>query len=119
MSGKYDLVLPDDVLENASTSVYMAKFSEERWKAEGEVPAGSALNPTKKTPSSIEVLDRGSVELLEDSPEFKKLLFSGKKLKGAWTVRKRKGSTLWSMSRSQGPGRKRTNDGEAGTSEQG
>lgn len=66
---------------------------------------GSFWNDSKDTPSWVERLDSGSSLILIDSPIFKKFSFSGKKLKGIFTITQdSKDSNLWLWKRSAGPG---------------
>jgi len=55
---------------------------------QGDVPPGSPLNPTKNTPSSIVIQDRGEVLVLIDDETFKKFEFRGEKLRGLWIARR-------------------------------
>lgn len=66
---------------------------------EGELPPGSLLNPTKNTPSSIAILDKGEALVLSDSDTIKEFEFHGKKLKGVWTAKRPDTKTvLWEFS---------------------
>lgn len=49
-----------------------------------DVQPGSALNPTKDTPCTFEVLDKGAVQVLSDDAAVKKYDFDGDVLKGGW-----------------------------------
>jgi len=71
------------------------------------IKPGTKFNPTKNTPSTIERIDTGSCLVLEDSREFKKIEFFGKKLKGLWTLKREEPEMeIWVMERSAGPGEK-------------
>ena len=72
------------------------------WSAEGEIAPGTKLNPTKNTPSQIEVLDQGKVTILIED-KVKKLILKGKKLKGIWIAFQQKGSNLWTIEKSKSP----------------
>lgn len=69
--------------------------------AEGSIPPGSKLNPTKATPSSIEVVDSGPALIFLSEAKFLKFALKGKKLKGAWVASKQEGSDMWSVSKSE------------------
>jgi len=58
------------------------------WALRGseEVEPGTALNPTKDTPSRITLLDEGPVDVLDERPGFFKLDFSGSDLRGPWIL---------------------------------
>lgn len=70
----------------------------------GAVQPGSRFNPTKATPSVIETLDFGKVTVMEWSPEFIKVQFHGKKLKGLFILqREEPKSPIWLISRTHIP----------------
>lgn len=76
------------------------------WTAEGEVAPGSKLNPSKATPSNIEVLDQGKVTVLkekESNSKSTKLILFGKKMKGTWAAFQQDGSNLWTIQKSNLP----------------
>jgi len=65
---------------------------------------GTKLNPTKETPSRIELLDRGQVELIDRTEGFFKFNFQGKKLKGLFSLaQETKDSPFWEFSVARGP----------------
>ena len=68
--------------------------------AEGDQPPGSKLNPTKATPSHIEVLDSGSASILIEGKTLK-IVLKGKKLKGVWIASQQENSDMWSISKSE------------------
>ncbi|MGB7531828.1 MAG: hypothetical protein WA977_02465 [Halobacteriota archaeon] len=73
------------------------------WTAEGEIPPNTKLNPTKATPSNIEILDKGKATILiEDKGKIKKFILKGKKLKGVW-VAFQESSNLWTIQKSKLP----------------
>jgi len=72
------------------------------WTVEGEVSPKSILNPSKNTPSRIEVLDRGKAIVLSEG-KFKKFMLKGKKLKGLWVAYQQEGSKMWTFERSALP----------------
>jgi hypothetical protein len=47
------------------------------------------MNPTKDTPSFVEVVDRGECRLLVDEPALLKVEFRGKTLRGAWLLERK------------------------------
>lgn len=70
---------------------------------EGEVPTESILNPTKATPSKIEILDEGPASIISVSA-FKRYRLDGKKLKGIWIAFKRdEKSKMWILKKSDLP----------------
>lgn len=72
----------------------------------GKSIGGVTLNPTKATPSDFSLLQRGTVEFLEDRRSFKKLRFRGKPLDGIFTlVQEDVGSAFWYFERGQMPSR--------------
>jgi len=74
-----------------------------------EVKPGTRLNPTKNTPSFIEVVASGSMSLLEDSREFKKFQIKSGAMKGLWILfKERPDINIWTLSRTEeGPGLKK------------
>jgi len=74
------------------------------WSAEGEVPINSPLNPTKNTPSHIQLLDHGeAIVLSEDEGKWLKLKLKGEKLKGLFFMAQQEGSKMWSFQKSELP----------------
>ena len=72
------------------------------WTAEGEIPPGTKLNPTKATPSEIEVLDQGKATIfIEDT--VRKFILKGKNLKGVWFAFQQEDSNLWTIQKSELP----------------
>jgi len=68
-------------------------------KLKGDISPGHYLNPTKETPSFIEVLDKGKAEVLSLSDDFIKIRFKGKKLKELIGVKRSNDEWLWSPSK--------------------
>jgi len=83
---------------SASTSVTGVPFSHGAalFHAEGELHPGSKLNPTKATPSKMEVLDSGSASVLSEG-KLSKFVLKGKKLTGVWIASQQKDSDMWSI----------------------
>lgn len=75
------------------------------WIAKGEIEPGTKLNPTKATPSKIEVLDQGKATVLIED-KVKKFILKGKKIKGVWIAFQQEGSNLWTIQKSESPNRK-------------
>jgi len=73
---------------------------------EGEIGPGEPGHPLeiKKLPLHVEIMDRGSVQVIEDGELFKSLQFDGKLLKGYYVMR-REGpdSKLWVWQKSKLP----------------
>jgi len=55
---------------------------------EGEIPPLHKLNPNKKLPATVKILDRGEVDVIERSQDFISFRFMGKILKGIWIARR-------------------------------
>jgi len=88
----------------------VAGFSEDRdlwqelWETRErrEVEPGTDLNPTKDTPSWVELGDKGSVEILEQEAGFLKLRLGGKKLKGLWVLTEEEpGAGIWAFTKEE------------------
>jgi len=71
-----------------------------------KVDPGTRLNPTKNTPSFIEVVASGSLTFLEDSREFKKFRIRSGPMRGLWILfKERPDINIWTLSRTEeGPG---------------
>lgn len=68
-------------------------------KFEGEIPPGKPGNPNKKIPAHVEILDKGSVEIIESTDKFMSFRLAGTKLKGFWIAKKSDGA--WIIETSQ------------------
>ena len=100
----FSLALNSSALNAVAAAGLPFAHSELLWTAEGEVPANSALNPTKNTPSQIQVLDRGEAIVLgEEDGKWIKLKLKGKKLNGLFFVAQQEGSKMWTFSKSAMP----------------
>ena len=64
----------------------------------GRISPGHYLNPTKATPSFIEVLDRGPAKVLAMSDDLIKVNFFGSDLKGLYIVERNADEWLWTPS---------------------
>jgi len=62
---------------------------------EGELKPGHYLNPTKDTPSAIDILDQGKASVLSASPDFIKIRLDGKRLKGLFGLTRNGTEWLW------------------------
>jgi DNA adenine methylase len=83
-------VLDHDITRAAETVGYFKRDADKRaLEAEGFYPPGSFMNPTKDTPSFVEVVDKGACRLLVDEPGLVKVAFEGEKLQGAWLLEKK------------------------------
>ncbi|MHB2025137.1 MAG: DNA adenine methylase [Elusimicrobiota bacterium] len=92
----------DPLKTGAASATLKIETTGKYMELEGELPPGSPLNPTKNTPSSIFIEDKGDAVVLVDGDTFKKFEFRGKKLKGLWIAQRRDVKTdLWQLSRSR------------------
>jgi hypothetical protein len=64
---------------------------------EGSFPPGTPVNPTKDLPAIIEILDRGALIVLQDTPQLKEVEFNGNLLKGRWSLTKDSTTEDWKM----------------------
>jgi site-specific DNA-adenine methylase len=62
---------------------------------EGDLKPGHYLNPTKETPSHLEILDSGKAEVLSISGSYLKVRIRGKKLSGLYGATRNNGEWLW------------------------
>ena len=96
------------------TAVAAPQRDKELLTLEGNLKPGTRFNPTKATPSTIRILDRGTVTLLEDRPGFVRVQFNGKRLKDARAlVQEETGAAIWELQRS-GPGGEIAKEDEPG-----
>lgn len=65
-------------------------------KLSGEISPGHYLNPTKDTPSLINLLDSGKAEVTSMSKDLIEVRFGGKKLKGIFVIKRNNDEWLWS-----------------------
>lgn len=98
----------EDPLENEALTCYLKpckdKSTMEFPEKTTELKPGTSLNPTKNTPAYIEKLDGGKCIVFEDTKQFKKVEFKGKKLKGLWIFKpEAEDSKIWVMNRSKLP----------------
>ena len=100
----FSIALNSDVLNAVATAGLPFAHGELLWSAEGEVPPKSALNPTKNTPSHLQVLDQGEATVLsEEGGGFMKLKLKGTKLKGLWVATQQEESKMWTFQRTELP----------------
>lgn len=74
------------------TSGIMKKATKKRWETTGDIKPKTKLNPTKNTPSKIELLDQGTFRWLDSKKTILKL--KGKELRGTYTIPKDKDSKV-------------------------
>jgi hypothetical protein len=83
-------------LDNDQLSALVTEDSHrDSLKLSGAIPPGHYLNPTKQTPSFIEVLDSGKAKVLALSDDLVKIQFDGRKLKGVYTLKRNNSEYLW------------------------
>lgn len=76
-------VLDQDLTRADETVGYFKRDPDKRaLEAEGFFPPGSFMNPTKDTPSFVEIVDRGDTRILVDEAGLLKVTFEGKALRG-------------------------------------
>jgi hypothetical protein len=83
-------ILDHDITRATETVGYFERDPDKRaLEAEGFFPPGSYMNPTKDTPSFVEIVDRGECRPLADQPALLKVEFEGKALRGTWFLKKK------------------------------
>ena len=71
---------------------------------EGTKAPQTELNPNKKIPAFVKIIDSGPTRIIEESTNSIKLQFLGKKLKGPWIfLRTSPKDPIWSMVKSPSP----------------
>ena len=65
----------------------------------GEKQPRSPANPNRKLVATIDIIDKGDVEIIADDPFYLHVRFSGKKLKGLYYLRKTKSkaASFWTL----------------------
>jgi len=93
-------VLDHDITDADQTVGYFKQDRDKRaLTAEGFVAPGTSMNPTKDTPSFVEIVDRGECTVLINNRDFKKVQFKGTKLRGVWIMDRKNDN--WLVERSQ------------------
>jgi len=93
-------ILDHDVTKAKETVGYFKRDPDKRaLDAEGFYPPGSFMNPTKDTPSFVEIVDKGECRLLVDQPALLKVEFRGEALKGTWLLEKK--NSNWHVRRTE------------------
>ena len=81
--------IESDPLRNPKVAgVFSRERDKKRLTLEGDIPPQSPLNPSKDTPSAITVLDKGEAIILEDTQDFLRIDFKGKKFKGVYVFQR-------------------------------
>ncbi len=71
---------------------------------EGIIPPGAEGNPNKKIPAHVDMLDKGSCNIIEDSEHFMHINFQGPKFKGHWVFKRTDpASNIWTVSKGELP----------------
>jgi len=84
-------------LDNAKLAVKPgADPHKDSMEFQGAIKPGHYLNPTKETPSNIEILDSGKASVLAYSKDLIKVELKGKRLKGLYQAKRSDGDWLWS-----------------------
>lgn len=98
----YSLV--SDPLDRLGFTAYKTNTDERILEIkEEEVKPMTLLNPTKATPCRIELIDNGSCIIYQDSPEFLKVKFKGKKLEGLFIGKKEPNTNFWEFETASSP----------------
>jgi len=97
----FDIIMDQDPKENNKVpAIIGARKSIELLKMKGSVPPKSALNPDKKTPAFITILESGNFKVISETPNEIILDLKGAGLRGKYTLRREgKGASLWSFSK--------------------
>lgn len=94
---KHFFVMNDMTHSESVSAIYKPATTKKIMDLQGAVAPGTAWNPTKDTPSTIELLDRNMpAKIIKWDDEKRTIAFNGKRLIGVWEFRKEsKGSDLW------------------------
>lgn len=78
-----------DPLRNPKIAgTFRREREKDRISLEGDIAPQSPLNPSKDTPSTITILDAGEARILEDTRDFLRIEFSGRKFKGVYVFQR-------------------------------
>jgi len=80
--GKYQFHLDKNPILNKATGLIFSNDLE--YFTPGKYPPKSKINPNKKIPVYVEIIDSGTYELLREEPKRIQVKFNGKKLKGLY-----------------------------------
>jgi len=89
---------PSNPLES-ETSADDIVFHKEFWDAEGNIKPQTRVNPTKETPSRIELIDSGTAKVLIWDDLIKRLVYKGKHMIGTYQIVRYEMDTPWIISR--------------------
>ena len=64
---------------------------------EGTYPPKSSINPNKKIPAKIEILDKGKFKVIRNEPNLIQVEFEGNLLKGLYVIKRTSKGELWSF----------------------
>jgi len=96
--GLVHFYLLEDPMKLTQLKAVLKPWAErERMNDEGSFPPGTPVNPTKDLPAIIEILDRGALIVLQDTPQLKEVEFNGNLLKGRWSLTKDSTTEDWKM----------------------
>ncbi len=96
--GLVHFYLREDPTKVTQLMIELKPWAERKWlNEEGTYPPGTSVNPSKDLPATIKTTDRGSIIVLEDEPETKKIDFRGNLLRGIWSLRKDMKTQKWLM----------------------
>lgn len=100
-SHRFDLDRGNPLFDSALNA---NETSEEKFFIPGIYAPSSPINPNKKIPAEVSIVDSGDVTVIEDSELFINVDFSGKLLKGKWVFKRKSPSEkLWEMNKSRSP----------------
>jgi len=102
--GRPDLIVLEMYLNPLDNKQLATRVTEDPHKESmnlaGPIKPSHYLNPTKTTPSNIEILDSGKASVFSYSNEFIKVQLKGEKLKGLYQAKRSNDDWLWSRSKS-------------------
>jgi len=96
-------ICDQNIIYNDSDAIYKEDSDHSWLTKEGEINPGSEENPTKDTPSKIEILANGQVKILVANDNFVRMQFNSKELKGLYVALRVPDSNLWTIRPSKTP----------------
>ena len=96
-----DIIMDQDPKENTKVPViFGSKKPLEVLKAKGPIKPKTELNPDKKTPAFMTILESGNFKIISEEPDKIELDLKGAGLRGKYIIKREgKGATLWTFTK--------------------
>lgn len=93
----FDIILDGDPIELGKVSAVIGDPKDkEVMSMQGKIPNGTPLNPDKKTPADIKIMEKGTFKADKENPNRIEIEMKGPTFKGKWLLtRTRPKTSLW------------------------